>query len=522
MRLGIDFGTTRTVVAAVDRGNYPILAFESPDGTTADWFPSLIATRAGSRVYGWDAWMRQGDPEWTIVRSVKRLLEDAGPHTVIRIGEEPVVLFDLVREMAAALRDAILDNGVLKPKPGEKLEVMLGVPANSNNNQRFMTGEAFRAAGFDVIGLLNEPSAASIEFGHAHRTAGLILVYDLGGGTFDASLVDISDGVHEVLASEGISTLGGDDFDSILAELALAAAAARIPDELTPGEMFRLSEECRRKKEALHPNTRRITVELDQVREGWGTVSIPASEYYARCQPLVEETVGAVNALLTANPDRPIDALYLTGGGSELPLVGRMLKEEFGRRVRRSAYTRSATAIGLAIQADVRSGYVLREQFTRNFGVWREAEAGRRVTFDPLFAKGTLLPRSGAAPLRITRTYSPAHNVGHFRYLECSRLGADAQPAGDITVWDEILFPLDPALRDEADLSGVPVDRSDSVREQKVEECYTCDGSGGVAVTILNLTSNYRREYRLGRWASEETAPVARKPRRATARKQAG
>ena len=523
MRLGIDFGTTRTVVAAVDRGNYPILAFESPDGTTADWFPSLIAVRAGERLYGWDAWVRQGEPDWTIVRSVKRVLENAGPHTVLRIGDQRVVLFDLLREMAASLHGAILENAGLKPKAGEKLQAMLGVPANSNSNQRFMTAEAFRAAGFEVVGLLNEPSAASIEFGHRNRTAGLILVYDLGGGTFDASLVDISDGVHDVVASEGISTLGGDDFDSILAEMALAAAGAGVPEELTLGELFRLNEECRRKKEALHPNTRRFTVELDLVREGWGAVSVPVNDYYARCRPLVEETVNAMNALLAANSEREIEALYLTGGGSELPLVGRMLKEEFGRRVQRSAYTRSATAIGLAIQADLRSGYILREQFTRNFGVWREAEAGHRITFDPLFAKGTLLPSAGAPPLRITRTYSPAHNVGHFRYLECSRVGDDEQPAGDITVWDEILFPLDPRLQDQAELSRVRVSRSDFVGEQKIEECYTCDESGAVAVTIMNLTANYRREYRLGRWASDETATVTQKPRRgAAAKKQAG
>ena len=90
---------------------------------------------------------------------------------------------------------------------------MLGVPANANSNQRFLTVEAFRRAGFSVLGLLNEPSAASIEFGHRQKTTGRILVYDLGGGTFDVSLVELDAGTHTVLASEGISTLGGDDFD---------------------------------------------------------------------------------------------------------------------------------------------------------------------------------------------------------------------------------------------------------------------------------------------------------------------
>src|SRR5579884_968189 len=521
MRLGIDFGTTRTVVAAVDRGNYPVVSFDTPDRAAADWFPSLVAVRGAERLYGWDAWMRQTEADWIVVRSIKRVLENAGPNTILKIGDHTVVLFDLLREMAGSLRTALLDSSSLDARPGEKLEAMLGVPANSNSNQRFMTAEAFRAAGFDVLGLLNEPSAASIEFGHKKPTEGLILVYDLGGGTFDASLVDISATVHDVIASEGITTLGGDDFDHILAEMALEAAGVdESVEPLSPGELFRLHEECRSRKEAIHPNTRRINIDLDQVREAWGSVSIPVSEYYERCRPLAEETVNVVNDLLAANASAEVDVLYVTGGGSELPLVSRVLKESFGRRVRRSTYTRLATAIGLAIEADARAGYVLREQFTRNFGVWREAEGGARVTFDPLFAKGTLLPRASGDPLTITRTYAPAHNVGHFRYLECSQIAGDDQPAGDITVWDEILFPFDPVFSHEQDLTTVPVNRNERLAEQEIEERYTCDASGAVAVAIRNLTAGYERQYRLGRWASSDIAPIPEKRGRAAARRQ--
>src|SRR5258708_3799662 len=90
MRLGIDFGTTRTVVAAVDRGNYPILSFEDPDGAMVDWFPSLVAVRPGQRLYGWQAWACQQYPNWTIVRSLKRVLQDAGPATLLQLGDEAV------------------------------------------------------------------------------------------------------------------------------------------------------------------------------------------------------------------------------------------------------------------------------------------------------------------------------------------------------------------------------------------------------------------------------------------------
>src|SRR5260370_5057924 len=101
-----------------------------------------------------------------MVRSVKRVLEDSGPHTNIEIAGESVPLMSLLAELAEALKQALSEQSSLAVKANEPLEVMLGVPANANSNQRFLTAEAFRAAGFEVLGLLNEPSAASLEFGH--------------------------------------------------------------------------------------------------------------------------------------------------------------------------------------------------------------------------------------------------------------------------------------------------------------------------------------------------------------------
>jgi molecular chaperone DnaK (HSP70) len=271
-----------------------------------------------------------------------------------------------------------------------------------------------------------------------------------------------------------------------------------------------LEEECRRQKEALHPNSRRMVVDLDLVEEGLGQTIIAVPDYYERCRPLLDETVAATARLASTSE---IDALYITGGGSELPLVARMLRDEFGRKVKRSEYTRSATAIGLAIQADSSSGYELREVFTRNFGVWRESEAGHRMVFDPIFPRGTRLPASGEHPLTVSRTYYPVHNIGHFRYLEASQVSVDEQPAGDITVWDEILFPFDPALRG-GDLHRASVARTleDS---QEVEECYACDAAGVVTATVRNLTSGYGQDYRLGKWSGKEAVVKPKATKRA-------
>ncbi|HEV2423215.1 MAG TPA: Hsp70 family protein [Terriglobia bacterium] len=543
MRLGIDLGTTRVVTAYVDRGNYPVVVFDAPDGSSSDWFPPLIAVRGDERLYGWKAWQAQQEPGWTILRSVKRLLEEAGPETRIEIGGQSIPMQQLLTELVGSLREHLLGGSNLPASAkSEPLEVMLGVPAHAHSNQRFLTVEAFRQAGFQVLGLLNEPSAASIEYGHRNRKArgnsssSRILVYDLGGGTFDASLVELGDTVHYVIASEGIGTLGGDDFDEIMADLALDAAGLGADERngLTQAEMFRLHEECRQKKEALHPNTKRLAVDLGAAREGWPEVSLTTEAFYERCRPLIQETLHAVEDLLDAakgevngaNGDTPsggearLEALYVTGGASELPLVSRLLREGFGGRVKRSAYTRSATAIGLAIQADAQAGYRLSEKFTRYFGVWREAEGGRSVIFDPLFVKGTSLPVPGDPPLERSRRYAAVHNVGHYRYLECSHLTDEGRPAGDITVWDDIRFPFDVSLRDQKELKPVEVSRMGGGTMVEAEERYSCDAGGGVAVTISSLTGGYDRSYRLGRWSAEEPPIVPGKRRTAKLRRK--
>ncbi len=523
MKLGVDFGTTRIVVAAADRGNYPVVSFEAPDGQSSEWIPPLVAIRGKERRYGWDTWSVQGDPEWTVVRSLKRLLKSAGPMTEIQIGDGTVSLRELLVDMVTALRQQLRAHSTLQLDRAEPLEVMLGVPANANSNQRFLTADIFRSAGFEVLGVLNEPSAASIEFGHRDRPARKgqparsLLVYDLGGGTFDASLVELNEDVHTVVATAGISDLGGDDFDELLAELALESAGISDAEReaLTPAELFRLYDECRERKESLNPNTRKVVIDLERVRKDWGEVSIAASAFYERCRPLIDRSEGLVEELLATHPDHTLQTLYVTGGGSELPAVSRVLREVFGRRVRHSAYMRSATAIGLAIYGDTRSGYVLRDRFAQNFGVWREADSGSNISFDLLFPRGLEMPRPGAEAVRIVRGYSPAHNVGHFRFIECSQLGQNGQPVGDLTAWDEIYFPFDPALKAYPDLSDVAVARLDDGSRHWIEEEYLYDASGMVKVRIANTSEGYEREFALGKWS-------AKSPRLTAARKVRG
>ena len=526
MKLGIDFGTNRTVIAAADRGNYPLVSFEASDGAVYDWYPSLVAVRGEERRFGWQAWDLQADESWTVIRSIKRLLEDAGPDTLLDLGEQRVKLIDLLHGFTRALLASLREGSNLRLKPDELLEVMLGVPAHANSNQRFLTVDAFRAAGFRILGVLNEPSAASIEFGHSQRQGKakheLVLVYDLGGGTFDASLVALDEQVHHVIASEGIPTIGGDDFDHILADLALDAADVSAPDRdrLSASAWFRLLDECRTKKETLNPNSRRLAVDLEHAHPDWGTVQILVSDFYEAARPLVEETINAAEDLVRDERDE-FEALYITGGGSELPLVARVLRERFGRRVRRSAYTRSATAIGLAIQADQPDSYKLSERLSRHFGVWREAAAGATIVFDPLFEKGVPLPAPGDPALTISREYTPVHNIGHFRFLECTHRTVAGVPTGEVTLWDDIRFPFDPGLQEDSDLTSSHIGLTHAASAQRIEERYECDGGGAISVLIANHSTGYSQTYRLGRWshqqASKAVKPSARRKRTAGA-----
>lgn len=512
MRLGIDFGTTRIVVAAADRGNFPLVHFETPDGQACDWYPPVVAVRGDERLYGWQALAVQDEEGWTILRSLKRALRNAGPQTELRIGGRSLPLRRLLSEMMSALRTQLLEHSNLDAEANEPLEVVLGVPANANSNQRFLTEEAAQSAGFTVLGLMNEPSAAAIEYAYRNsaerrtRSGSGLLVYDMGGGTFDVSLVMLGEEEHTVEASDGIANLGGEDFDTILAELALETA--RISEELTPAEGHRLLEECREKKESLNPNTRRLTIDLERVRAEWAPVTVPVDEYYERCRPLIESTRTVVESLLSAQSGIPLDTLYVTGGGSELPPVARILRESFGRKVKRSTYMRSASAVGLAIRAASQADG-LREQFNQNFGIWREADSGGTIVFDLIFPRGARLPRPDESPLAIERVYHPAHNVGHFRYLECSRLDEQGQPTGEIVNWEQIRFPFDPRLQSDLDLSAYPVVRFTDQQNLTVHESYTCDASGNLRVKISAEPTGYTRNFVIGQTGAAPTGSQA-------------
>src|SRR5690242_2193370 len=259
MRLGIDFGTTHTVVAAVDRGNYPVVSFEH-----ADFVPSLAAAGPdGALRFGAQAAAVVHDPAWTVVRSFKRLLDDAGPDSEVAVGPRTMKLVDLLAAFFAHLREELFLRSNAHLRKGEKLEAAVSVPANASSTQRVLTVDGFRRAGFDVLALLNEPSAAGFEYAHRFRETvtskrEYVLVYDLGGGTFDASLIKLEGRANEVVTSSGVARLGGDDFDEAIVRL----VEKKLKTVASQRERQLLREECRVQKESVNPNTRKLVVDL--------------------------------------------------------------------------------------------------------------------------------------------------------------------------------------------------------------------------------------------------------------------
>lgn len=506
MRVGIDFGTTHTVVAAVDRGNYPVVSFDG-----ADAWPSIIAANAAGELrFGAEAAAVRHEPGWSVLRSFKRLLNDAGPQTEVNLAGRDYRLADLLTGFLAQLRTDLQRHSNADLAAGEPIEAAISVPANASSAQRLLTLDAYVAAGFRVVALLNEPSAASLEYAHRYRSTITakrehVLIYDLGGGTFDASLLKMTGHANEVVISEGIQRLGGDDFDEAIVDVVLAGAGMTGIDATTRDL---LAEECAARKEAVGPQTRRFLVDLSPVDRP--PFSCPIDDVYAVCAPLVDQTMELLERVLRdpARGRKDVDlsevaGIYVVGGAGGFPLVSRMLRNTFGeKRVKRSPHPFAATAIGLAVFLDKESGFALSERFSRNFGVFREAEAGAGVVFDPIVCKDVSLPDDGGSPLVVRRRYRAAHNIGHFRFVECSRL-VNGRPDGDVTPYDPVLFPFDPALHDRDDLGRQPVGRWAEGRDgPDVEERYVIAPSGAVEVTLTTQPAGFERTFRLERCAS--------------------
>ncbi len=361
--VGIDLGTTHSLVAVIDGGRARCLGVEG-DSTL---LPSIVGFgRDGAVSIGRAAADGEEGRARSVVHSVKRLLgrglEDFPQRTLSshdwREGAAPRLMTDSGEYTAVEMSAEILK--VLRRRAEEELDgdltgAVITVPAYFDDAQRQATKDAARLAGIHVLRLLNEPTAAAIAYGLDRGERGLVAVYDLGGGTFDFSLLELEDGVFEVRATSGDAALGGDDFDTLIADeiekragrRAASGAEHRALLEAARGARHGLSEE----------GTAAGEIEASLEGASWrGQLS--AEDFAALAEPLIDRTLRCCRrALVDAGLEiGDVEAVALVGGATRMPLVRRRVQRFFDREPLSSLDPDEVVALGAARQADLLTG----------------------------------------------------------------------------------------------------------------------------------------------------------------------
>ncbi|MBI3184979.1 MAG: Fe-S protein assembly chaperone HscA [Myxococcales bacterium] len=355
--VGIDLGTTNSLVAAVIQGKPRCLP---ADEGGEPLLPSVVHyANDGSVLVGRRASALSFAHPTDTIRSVKRFMgKSAGdPETqklgcyrfaesksVVRFevsGGQPVTPIEVSGEILRALKrqaEAYFS--------GRVEQAVITVPAYFDDAQRQATKDAGRLAGLTVLRLLNEPTAAALAYGLDKGSQGTFAVYDLGGGTFDISILKLLDGIFEVKSTGGDSALGGDDFDRVIAHRVLEALGIGHP---SPAQVAEALSAARRAKEELS------ACELAEVSVSGRARAVARVEFEAWIAPLIQKTGVACKRALKDAGLRPaeIDGVVLVGGSTRVPAVRRFVSSLFGREALRDIDPDQVVALGAAAQADL-------------------------------------------------------------------------------------------------------------------------------------------------------------------------
>jgi molecular chaperone DnaK len=365
--VGIDLGTTNSLVAYVDQGIPKVI----PDAEGRVLLPSVVAWTADGVLVGEAARRQLARNAARTVYSVKRLMgkgyEDVKgdlrhlPFEVlpsaevvkIKIGDREVTPPEVSAHVLRALK--------LRAEAffGEQVEqAVITVPAYFNDSQRQATKDAGRIAGLEVLRIVNEPTAASLAYGLHKLAQGVIAVYDLGGGTFDISILRVKDGIFEVLATNGNTHLGGDDFDRALVEWLLADISERHGVDLSPDaealQELRMGGEAAKCRLSFEERTT-LTIPFERFTY---SREITRAELEALVAPFVEATVGPCRMALKDSGLAPeqIGEVVLVGGSTRVPLVRRRVEELFGKTPHSQLNPDEVVALGAAVQAQILAG----------------------------------------------------------------------------------------------------------------------------------------------------------------------
>ncbi|AFK87062.1 MULTISPECIES: molecular chaperone DnaK [Thermoanaerobacterium] len=353
--IGIDLGTTFSCVAVME-GGQPVVI---PNSEGARTTPSVVAfTKEGERLVGQVA-KRQAitNPERTVM-SIKRHMGSDYKVTIDGKSYTPQEISAMILQKLKADAEAYL---------GEKVtEAVITVPAYFNDSQRQATKDAGRIAGLDVKRIINEPTAASLAYGLDKQGNQKIMVYDLGGGTFDVSILEIGDGVFEVLATSGNNHLGGDDFDQRIMDWLADNFKKEYGIDLRNDKMAmqRLKDAAEKAKielsSAMTANINLPFITADATGPKHIDVNLTRAKFEELINDLVQSTVEPVNRALSDAKLSPadIDKVILVGGSTRIPFVQETVKRIMGKEPHKGINPDECVAIGAAIQGGVLGGEV--------------------------------------------------------------------------------------------------------------------------------------------------------------------
>ncbi len=353
--IGIDLGTTNSCVAVIEGGEPVVIANAEGARTT----PSVVAfSKDGERMVGQVA-KRQAitNPDRTIA-SIKREMGTAYKVSIDGKGYTPQEISAMILQKLKADAEAYLGETVS--------QAVITVPAYFTDAQRQATKDAGRIAGLDVKRIINEPTAAALSYGVDKENDQKVMVYDLGGGTFDVSIIEMGDGVQEVLATAGNNRLGGDDFDKRIIDWMVASFKTETGIDLSSDKMAmqRLKEAAEKAKiELSGVTTSSINlpfITADQTGPKHLDLTLTRAKFDELTADLVEATMGPVRSALSDSGLQigQIDKVLMVGGSSRIPAVQEAVKKLIGKEPFKGINPDECVAIGAAIQAGVLGGEV--------------------------------------------------------------------------------------------------------------------------------------------------------------------
>lgn len=371
--VGIDLGTTNSVVGVMDAG-FPVLVADAEGRRLT---PSVVHFPGADQtpLVGAAARRIRGLKPKETVSSIKRFMGRRGSEIS---QEEMIVTYPIAGKGAEPVRVELhgrawspeeISAEVLKKLKAD-VEKSLGetisravitVPAYFNDAQRNATKEAGRLAGFEVERIVNEPTAAALAYGLDRlKTKAKIAVYDLGGGTFDISILELNEGVFQVLATNGNTRLGGDDIDAALTDELARRLAAKLGTHVDAALLARLHDEAENAKIRLSTETEtKVEIPFAKGEQSFSTV-VKRSELETLAKPIVQKT--KANCLRSLSDAKlkaaDLDDVILVGGQTRMPMVRELVKEIFGREPNTSANPDEAVALGATIQAGILEGGV--------------------------------------------------------------------------------------------------------------------------------------------------------------------